>query len=145
MIDIQEFFNAKSAEWALERSQEMVTLGELVGMLNNIDGKLPVYINDAEEGALVPTGLSSYRGYYSDIQIEYEQDTPADEVNVATFRIWLSEAIGKTYTGYKGGDFTMSKITPVWVDTYGRCRGVHVTGVEVVDGTCVIQTGIRHD
>ncbi len=27
--------------------------------------------------------------------------------------------IGKTFTGYKGGDFTMSESSPVWIAQYG--------------------------
>lgn len=139
MVDMQEYFDLKMQEFAFERSKNMVTLGELISMLKTFDRERSVFIGDVELGyEVTPICLSSYRGYYSDLQIEYAASAP--DVTVGELTAWLEEAIGKTYCGYKGGDFTMSKITPVWVDNCGSCRGVAVSEVVEIDGRVVIKT-----
>jgi hypothetical protein len=56
----------------------------------------------------------------------------------------LTEAIGKTYTGYKGGEYVMGKVTPVWVANYGNCdpeefnSSAGVVGVSVLDGVLLV-------
>lgn len=142
-MDIQMLLNAKMSEWALERSRSMVTLGELISELSHIDKALPLVVNDHEEGVVKPADLISYRGYYSDLAIDCEKD--GRDVTVGEFGTWLMEAIGKTYTGYKGGDFVMSKITPMWVDHVGDCRNIAVVGVEVIDGVCCLHTARREE
>lgn len=39
----------------------------------------------------------------------------------------LKLSLGKYYVGYKGGDFTMGKTTPVWVANYGTSSGFKST------------------
>lgn len=45
--------------------------------------------------------------------------------------------IGKTFTGYKGGDFEMSRRTPVWVANYGNAGNTGIVGIHD-DGYSVI-------
>ena len=58
----------------------------------------------------------SYRGYYSDLAF-----TPAKNMTVGKMLECAKWALGSTYTGYKGGDFTMNKYTEVWLAHYGDC------------------------
>jgi hypothetical protein len=41
-------------------------------------------------------------------------------------------AMGQVFTGYKGGDYVMGALTPLWVATYGCCgqklMAVHAGG-----------------
>lgn len=146
-MDMQTVISMMSKEWELDRSKNMVTIIELVSMLSEYDENLEVLIDDVEAGYVYPTGLSSYRGYYTDIQIEFAHAKHGDinTTTVGNLISDLSEAIGKTYTGYKGGDFTMSKITPVWIDNYGRCRNIVVTHVDLDGMQVIIRTMERHD
>lgn len=142
MIDIQTYLNAAMAEFALERSKTMMTLGELIAALDKVDGGVNVEIELPTGEVVIPTDLISYRGYYSDLAIDYgtANEEGIRPVEVDEFRNWLREAIGKTYTGYKGGDFTMSKITPMWVDQYSRCQNFAVSEVVYDDYNCIIKT-----
>jgi hypothetical protein len=59
----------------------------------------------------------SYRGDYS--QVAFIKDT---DVNVSTMIDSLESVVGKTFTGYKGGEFTMDEYTDVYiVDDYDMC------------------------
>ena len=49
----------------------------------------------------------------------------------------LKEAVGKVYTGYKGGDYTMTEDTPLWVANYGETGSTAITGV-LDQGWCVL-------
>lgn len=59
-----------------------------------------------------PTGLHSYRGFYEDLAIGYSTDS---ETTPASLLAECEKAIGKIFTGYKGGDFEMNYNTVLWV------------------------------
>ena len=133
---MQQLFDGMSAQWALERSKTMMTLGEMITAISAVDSNLSVVIELPNGERVVPTHLISYRGYYSDLAIEYGKDT----MTVGEFGDMLKNAVGETFTGYKGGDFTMSKITPMWVDHYGCASGIVVLDIVVEENKCVIKT-----
>jgi hypothetical protein len=63
-----------------------------------------------------PESPHSYRGYYSDLAFSAGHKRTAGA--------WLRElesCLGSTFTGYKGGDFTMREDTPLWAAFYGCC------------------------
>lgn len=70
----------------------------------------------------------SYRGYYSDLYFERHDGTRL----VAELLAECKDAMGQVFTGYKGGDFLMGALTPLWVASYGRCgqklMAVHAGG-----------------
>jgi hypothetical protein len=88
------------------------------------------YITDALRGRLDKSGDwkikygfdpysdHSYRGYYSDLAFEPKNDVSALEMVLA-----LESAIGSTYRGYKGGEFTMDKHSEVWIAHVGTSSG----------------------
>jgi hypothetical protein len=84
-----------------------------------------------------------YRGFYSDLAI-VPSETPISrrmpEYTVKVLLDRLRMAIGKEFTGYKGGEFVMQSHTPVWVSEYGCADGLAVKGVEERDGKVVILT-----
>lgn len=87
----------------------------------------------------VPGSLDSYRGYYDHLAF----DPVADKAR--TVEDVLGEcrnALGKTFTGYKGGYFTMDESTPIWVSSYGNADGTGVVGVRELEGgdTIILQT-----
>lgn len=70
---------------------------------------------------VVPYGFTnphSYRGYYMDLAFE-----PASNVTVADMLEDARSALGTTYTGYKGGEFTMTEYSDCWLSEEGRSGG----------------------
>jgi len=59
----------------------------------------------------------SYRGYYDQLAFE-----PAQNVTIASMTKHAKESLGKTFAGYKGGEYKMGEYTDVWLAEYG-CTG----------------------
>lgn len=136
MTDLQALFNHVAAGAKAESlaDKPIITLGELIAKLEQQDGEADLAVQYHETLREV-SDVDSYRGYYSDLAIEPGGDSYG---SVAYGLDLLREAVGKTFTGYKGGDYTMTSRTLVWVDHYGNYSGLGVTGVEVRDGLVVI-------
>lgn len=109
----------------LKREAENYNLGNLIDDLE----KYPKYANvQIAPFCLYPTGLTSYRGYYSDLAITYSQEGKV--LNCGELLNVCKKAVGKKFYGYKGGEFKMSRKTVVWLAPYGRTTGVVLTGVK---------------
>lgn len=80
---------------------------------------------------LVPTEPDSYRGYYDHLAFGWSDEEPPP--TVATALGWLKEANGKTFCGYKGGNFTMGDTTPMWVARWGRAGGTAIVGIKALE------------
>ncbi len=107
--NMQALIDGLGAQGQRERAETQLTLGKLIAALESMpDGAMVVNLVDAH----------SYRGYYSDLAFELGGGTrPAADL--------LTEAkgaMGEVFEGYKGGDFVMGKLTPMWVASYG-CTG----------------------
>lgn len=77
---------------------------------------------------MAPCALSSYRGYYDHLAIEYAMDEQCSaQVLLEKLRAALQP--GNTFDGYKGGEYQMHANTPLWVDKWGQCTGTAVTGI----------------
>jgi len=105
---MQAMMDGMSAQWQKERAESQMTLGDLIAKLETLPADTQVAnLRDPD----------SYRGYYSDLYFECAEGTrPASEL--------LAEckgAMGKVFTGYKGGDYMMGAVTPLWIATYGSC------------------------
>lgn len=114
-------------------SQPIIGLGDLIAALRvqSKNATVMVQWGDRLEGY---GPVSSYRGYYSDLAIDYG----SEPMLVHQVLDDLRGAVGKTFTGYKGGDYTMNQGTYVWVSQHGDNSGVGVTGVKEVDGVVII-------
>jgi hypothetical protein len=69
----------------------------------------------------VPLGFThphSYRGYYRDLAFE-----PARNVPLSAMLSDARGALGATYQGWKGGDFTMHRYTDCWLAYEGHGAG----------------------
>lgn len=131
-MDLQRLVDAMNAEAQMKRAGVHMTLGELVSAMTAVDGDLPVKTTDGHTVG----DIGSYRGYYSDLALEpgsgYE--------TVGALRQRLADAIGETFDGYKGGEFRMTKATPLWVSSYGHSSGIGVFGAEVREGVFTLIT-----
>lgn len=126
MNHIQALVDGMSQKFQKDRAASQMTLGEMIEILEQMPSETKVCnLNSAH----------SYRGYYCDLAFEPGDGTrPAAEL-LAECR----SAMGNVFEGYKGGDFVMGKLTPVWVAHYGDCGEKLLT--IATDGT--ITTG--HD
>lgn len=140
-MDFQTFIdNAVQAERQKELANSpQLLLGELILKLEQVKNKeLPLFIDLLEKR---PKGIDSWRGSYCELAIQTEsfgsyntdvvtyeseygnsyaqKEIGCENPTVAQWIEVLKDAIGKTFVGYKGGDFLMSKNTPVWLAEHG--------------------------
>lgn len=110
------------------------TLGEVILLLKAQPASNIVKLDFTDDN---PDGLRSYRGYYEDLSLDYDSD--AKSMKVKRLLKMFEVADGSTYTGYKGGDFTMHRRTLVWVAPYGNC-GRMLVDIKNKNGTTIIIT-----
>jgi hypothetical protein len=84
------------------RAPEHLCLGYLIAELESQEADL-----------ILPIGFRnphSYRGDYMDLAFEI-----AENVTVGEMLTSARSALGVTFQGYKGRDYRMDKLTPVWL------------------------------
>jgi hypothetical protein len=125
---------------------KQLTIGETIAALKAVE-----YNNDADVrfdfGYFVPYRAESYRGFYNQLALGYGPHNPQKEwekqsilKTPAKVIQELEGAIGRTYEGYKGGDFVMRADTPLWVANRGDANETGVIGVRSVNYTVIIET-----
>jgi len=107
-----------------------MNLGELIDRLKQSPPLNDVRISGMYRGT--PNRVTSYRGYYEDLGIVPDRREDVQPLNVSGVIRLLEFAIGQEFTGYKGGEFVMSRSTRVWVSEYGSASGLSVYAVEDV-------------
>lgn len=121
MLTFQEQFDALAAHVREVRSQYHVTLGELIDELAEQKGWRGVFV---DSGGGVGS-FHSYRGHYADLAM-----APTPHVGtVRALRRDAEAALGHTFEGYKGGDFTMGRDAPLWIAADGRAEGLAVVDI----------------
>lgn len=95
--------------------KEIKTIGEVILLLEAQPQNNVVELDFTDQN---PCGLTSYRGYYKDLCLDYGAYPP---IKVSKLLTMFKEADGKVFCGYKGGDFEMDRKTLVWVAPYGDC------------------------
>lgn len=144
-MNIQEILTNAVAQQRAEslKDSPQLLLGELILKLEAIvDRDLPVVFDFMPAS---PEYVCSWRGSYNELAIVFGSEEKSGHSTLATLRA----AVGKTYSGWKGGDFKMGKATPVWVVGESGYSGVEIAGeyktlgivdVRVDDGKIVIVT-----
>lgn len=120
---IEEIMRA-SREASFSRSGQL-SLGELIEQLEKIERSDAIVKYDF--GYMFPTSIDSWRGSYEELALDYTES--GDELTVLQLLDILRSTIGKEFTGYKGGEFTMFETTPVWVANCGNSGQTGVVGV----------------
>lgn len=108
-------------------------LGDLIESLSAMNADDPVEFADGT----VPWRLCSWRGIYGELTID---SRPGGYTTVGELLAEAREAVGKTFTGYKGGEYTMSLETPVWADQWGDYQCMAPTGFLRTQGKVRITT-----
>jgi hypothetical protein len=139
-MEIQDYLTSLVQQARNKRFADspQLSLGELI---NEIE-KCGIQKNDGGDkevcydfGTAIPTDLDSYRGSYNELALGYKltgYDNDAEhlkDVKAKDLLQHLKEAIGKEYTGWKGGEYTMSKDTPLWVANSGNAGSTAILGV----------------
>ena len=89
-----------------------------------------------------PTCLDSWRGAYKELAFDFCHGHGKEKpMPISEFLRVLKDTIGQTFTGYKGGDFTMDESTPVWVANYGESGDTGVLDITDDGYLVTIKTG----
>lgn len=133
--------------------QPQLSLGELIAALEKLpltfDSQGAQHPKDVyfDFGQTAPGHLTSYRGNYSELAITfndpdrtayYGYTIPTAEAFLAMLRAAL--APGRTFGGWKGGEYRMTAETPVWVAPWGQSGYTAVVGVRDLETEIVIDT-----
>ena len=103
------------------KTYKAMKLGELIAALEEL-GETPIEQLHSPD---------SYRGYYNELGFELSTSMVAASINAGTARL----CVGQTFQGYKGGDYTMTEHTPVWIHQYGTTAGSgRIVGIRVRGG-----------
>jgi len=113
---------------------ERLNLGELIDLLKTQPQNEMCWFNF---GGVSPTTCASYRGYYGDVALGF--DLEADP-KVKDVIMELEKAVGAMYTGWKGGDFVMSRESQLWVANPGYTGGTVIVGLEDCDYMTILKT-----
>lgn len=113
-------------------ASDQIDLGTLISKLQPIAAKQAGVIEQYQHEAKVmfdfeyffPVRFDSWRGIYSELCLnfatfEHKPGTP-EPLTVSAFLEMAKGVIGKTFTGYKGGEYTIKTTTPIWVANYGN-------------------------
>ena len=115
-MNIQALVDGMSAQWQRERAATQLTLGALISALEAMPGGTQVANLHSPD---------SYRGYYDDLYFKRGAGTrPACELLTD-----CKGAMGQVFTGYKGGDYVMGALTPLWISTHGKSSGTKLLAV----------------
>lgn len=124
--------------FGVKQHLKQFTLGELIAALDGLPRKTAEVFFDFVH--LSPTTLRSYRGYHEDIALGYDAHKAAPTVEALL--VELRSAIGKEFEGYKGGKYTMSETTPLWVANYGESGSTIIKGVKDDGPRVILKTKI---
>lgn len=82
-------------------------------------GKLIQWLEQQDPNRIVTDGFGgphSDRGSYDELAFD-----PVEETTFGEMLAHAKSALGKKFTGYKGGEFLMDEYTPVLIGNYGEC------------------------
>lgn len=138
---IDNAMTARRAEKMKDSPQ--LTLGEIILKLEAMPDLDARVIFDFQP--VSPDYLCSWRGSYNELAIVFGPVEASGNQVLATLR----GAISETYDGWKGGEFKMGRLTPVWVVGSNGDSGVEISedyqslgivDVKIDDGKIVLAT-----
>lgn len=105
---------------------EAMTLGELIAQLESLDPEREV---EFDFGYMEPTTFASWRGNYAELALGYGPSRFPEKVRVGKLLALCEAADGKIMEGWKGGDYLMTRKTPVWIDNSGDFSSTKLVAV----------------
>lgn len=114
------------------------TLGQIINALEEVNSSLPVFFDFNQSP---PDSFSCYRGYYDQLALSWSN---SEIITVQRFFEMCHNADGATYSGYKGGEYSMDTSTFVWAaDGFGDCSRRKIIGILVESNRVVIKTEVE--
>ncbi len=111
-----------------------MTIGELLRRLAPLDGAETFVIPDERYPYLTGT-WDSYRGFYDELMLVGGK-TDEGYNTVGALEALLNSALRTgTMTGYKGGEYPITRHTRVWLAEYGESNGAVVGAPVHLGGT----------
>lgn len=108
---------------------EQLSLGDLINelekLLPNVEDDCTINLDFPNS---YPNSVTSWRGSYNELSIEYS-NIYDNKTTLKEFIKTLKNAIGETFTGWKGGSYIMTKDTPLWVANSGNSGNTGNTAV----------------
>lgn len=98
---------------------------------------LPLTATVVFDNGSVPSRLISWRGRYNELSLDHVDDG-SPPPTVGDLLRDAKQALGGTFEGYKGGDYTMGPDTPIWADPWGEYHGWAVAGFSLSNGVVTI-------
>ena len=115
-----------------------ITLGKFIELLEEVPAENTIMFDMLLD--LVPTTMHSDRGSYDEIGIGYDlNDNIMERPTVSKLLAHCKQSLGKTFTGYKGGDYPVTKERLMNMSNYGS-TGRAITGIERYSGMTTILT-----
>lgn len=117
---------------SVDPTVENLQLANAIRLLRRFPNECRVVLEDGRSIGSV----GSYRGYYFNLALE-----PADDDqprNVADLLKLLDDAWGADFEGYKGGTYTMTGRTDLWVSPYGEASSQMLTRIVGRVGTDLV-------
>lgn len=114
--------------------RKQLNLGELISLLSRFNPESNVRF---AFGYFAPTTLASYRGYYEQLALGYEE---GKECTIEELLKRCRDMVGGTVQGYKGGDYEVGETTPLWAANYGQAPSVAIVGVLDLGWIAIIET-----
>lgn len=126
--------------------EETLTLGELIRQLKEVKPDVEV---DFDFAGTYPTTLDSWRGRYAELALGFDgghyNDKQSGAPQAKDLILELESAIGKTFEGWKGGDFLMKADTQVWVNNPGMYSRTRIVNVSHTEFSATINTANLED
>jgi len=89
-------------------------------------------------GYLKPNKFMSWRGSYDQLAIDWREG--GGNVKLSEFLKDCKEVVGKTFTGYKGGEFMMSESNIIYVAEYSQASCTQIVDIEDLGWTVMLHT-----
>lgn len=112
-----------------------MNLGDFIGRLELFDPRDPIAFDFV---SFHPTTLDSYRGRYDELALGYANE--GNDPLVTTILEDARTAVGKTFTGWKGGDFVMHEGKKIWVANPSEAGSTTISHVARTDHKVIIYT-----
>jgi hypothetical protein len=149
MNQLQDYLEAtmRANRELMMANSDQLTLGKLIEKIEAALNKGYKLSDESEPTVrfdfeyLHPTGIDSWRGSYNELAIGFQGH--GEEPKLSEFLTMLKTAVGKEFTGWKGGEYIMSERTPVWVANPGNSGNTAIVDVVDKEWVVILVTGYR--
>jgi hypothetical protein len=117
-----------------------LTLGGLIEQLQDVDPAKEILFDFC---FFMPKQFRSYRGFYEDLALGYESYDRGLSISALDLYNRASDMLGKTITGYKGGDYLVDRDTRLWVANWGEATDTAIVDVIESDTNIVLATAFK--